>query len=74
MAPWYIYVLSAIGALMGALYIALLWIARKNRSYGVIIIDTRDPERDIYRLELGEHLETLSTKKKVIFDVRVIRE
>lgn len=37
----------------------------KKRTDGELIVDTSDPEKDIYRLELDDELETLSEKKVI---------
>lgn len=37
---------------------------------GTMIIDTSNPEKDIYRMELDDPLETLGNKDQVIFKVK----
>jgi len=37
---------------------------------GTMIVDTSNPEKDIYRMELNDPLETITDKDKVIFKVK----
>lgn len=44
----------------------ILGISTSNYSGdGTLLIDTHDPEKDIYRLDFGDNLDELSSKKKV---------
>lgn len=48
----------------------LLGISSKNyKGDGVMIIDTSDPDRDIYRMELNDPLDDLGSKSEVTFKV-----
>ena len=38
-------------------------------SQGVLLIDLSDPEKDVFRLELGDDLEQLATRKRVVLKV-----
>ena len=39
------------------------------RTDGKLLIDTNNPKKDIYRLDLGKNLENLSKKKKITLTV-----
>lgn len=45
---------------------------RKKPPDGELIIDTSDPEKDIYRLELGNEFENLAKKKTITLKVTKI--
>jgi len=48
----------------------LLGISKYNyQGDGTMIVDTSDPEKDIYRMELNDPLETLGDKSQVTFKV-----
>lgn len=48
----------------------LLGITSRNyEGDGTMIIDTSNPDRDIYRMELNDPLDDLSSKSEVIFKV-----
>ncbi len=45
---------------------AILRISTSNyNGDGTLLIDTHDPEKDIYRLDFGDNLDELSSKKRV---------
>lgn len=37
---------------------------------GTMIVDTSDPDKDIYRMELNDPLENMASKDQVIFKVK----
>ena len=59
---WLIFALGLIAIFVVGI---VLMIRGSKATDGEFIIDTSDPKKDIYRLELGNELENLS-KKKVI--------
>lgn len=58
--------ITAIDAFIGV----LLGISTSNYSGdGILKIDTQDPEKDIYKLELNIPVEDVATKKNITFKV-----
>jgi hypothetical protein len=66
---------------MNTIYILLLCVCvviivyqsikiRSTKKVGSIVINTSDPEKDIYSLEMDVPLGELDTKKRVIFDIK----
>lgn len=62
---WYIIVILII--IIVSLSIVILRL--KKRVDGELVIDTSDPEKDIYRLDLGENLEALGDKKTITLKI-----
>lgn len=59
--------LTAIDTFLGI----LLGISSKGYSGdGVMMVDTSDPEKDVYRMELADDVEKLSQKEFVTFKVQ----
>lgn len=50
-------------------YMALASSTGHQHTDGELLIDTSDPNKDIYRLDLGKTLETLSEKKTITLTV-----
>ena len=44
--------------------------SRKYSGDGVMIVDTSNPDKDIYRMELNDPLETLTNKDSIHFKVK----
>ena len=59
--------LTAIDTFLGI----LLGISKKNYAGdGIMIVDTSNPEKDVYRMELEDDVENLSQKEYVTFRVQ----
>ena len=43
----------------------------RKKPSGTFVIDLRDPEKDVCRLEMHDSLNDLYTKKRIILNVRV---
>ena len=67
---WYIWALLIITSLHAGIYIFTVVVAFKNViTDGELIVDTSDPENDLYRVELNDGLENLSRKKTITLKV-----
>lgn len=66
----WLYVLS-VAAVAGAcsLLTSIVTTLPEIATDGVMSIDSSNPNKDIYKLELSDQLETLSTKKTVTFTI-----
>ena len=53
----------------GAGILTVVIISSLKPANGVLLIDSSDPEKDIYRCVVNDDLEKLRTKRKVIFKV-----
>ena len=58
----------AIGILVGGLLYWLLFDHKK--ATGTFVIDFRDPMKDVCRIELGENLNQICRKKRIMFNVK----
>ena len=58
--------ITAIDLFLGAI---LGLSSSKYEGDGTMIVDTSNPDRDIYRMELSNPVETLSEKDSVVFKV-----
>lgn len=62
--------ITAIDAFLGVLLgISTNSYKKLDNTDGVMVIDTNDPKKDIYRMELNTPVEDLGTKSKVTFKV-----
>ena len=43
----------------------------RKKSSGTFVIDLRDPEKDVCRLEMDDSLNDIYSKKQIILNVRV---
>lgn len=41
---------------------------------GIMFVNLSDPEKDVYRMELNDPLESIHNKEKIIFKVELIEE
>ena len=55
-----------LGVLFGAITANILRF--EFRSFGVLMIDHSNPEKDVYRLEIDK-LDSLSSKKKIVLKI-----
>ena len=46
----------------------------KYRYDGIMFINLSDPEKDVYRMELNDPLESMHNKDKIIFKVELTEE
>lgn len=60
-------VMFLLGIAVGSIVTNIAW--RKRASSGVLRIDWSNPERDVFRLELKDDLDTLSTRKRIMLKV-----
>ena len=56
---------------MGVTYTILELSGNKKRVAGILAIDTKDPQKDVYRLEVNSPLDTLKGQKQVSFKVLI---
>lgn len=61
-----------IGILVGALLHYVFGVRKKTS--GTFVIDLRDPEKDVCRLEMDESLNDIYTKRQITLNVRVYEE
>ena len=58
-----------VSEVMGAIIICILVLgivlSLGNDFDGALLIDTTDPDKDIYRLDLGENFDSLAHKKEI---------
>lgn len=57
-----------LGFLCGAVVAVILWFCRT--AYGCLHIDRSNPEKDVYRLDVGD-LDRLSKKKQIIVKIDI---
>lgn len=62
--------ITAIDAFLGAILGISTSQYKKAGGDGIMVIDTTDPEKDIYSLELNDDPAKLAEKKSVTFSVR----
>lgn len=46
----------------------------RKKPSGTFVIDLRDPEKDVCRLEMDDSLNDIYTKKRIILNVRVYED
>ena len=46
----------------------------RKKPSGTFVIDLRDPEKDVCRMEMDESLNDIYEKKQIILNVRVYEE
>lgn len=62
--------ITAIDAFLGVLLgISTSAYKKEDHTDGVMVVDTTDPNKDIYRMELKSEPETLATKSAVTFKI-----
>lgn len=63
---WYIFVILAVAIIIGIVVVVKV---RRKSAVGILLIDTSDPGKDIYRLELGDELENLDKRKTITLKI-----
>lgn len=61
-----------IGIFVGALMYYVF--GERKKPSGTFVIDLRDPEKDVCRMEMDESLNDIYEKKQIILNVRVYEE
>ena len=61
-----------IGILVGALLYYVF--GERKKASGTFVIDLRDPEKDICRMEMDESLNDIYEKKRIVLNVRVYED
>ena len=61
-----------IGIIVGAILYYAFGVRKKPS--GTFVIDLRDPEKDVCRLEMDENLNDIYSKRQIILNVRVYEE
>ena len=61
-----------IGIFMGAVMYYVF--GQRKKPSGTFVIDLRDPEKDVCRMEMDESLNDIYEKKQIILNVRVYEE
>lgn len=61
-----------VGIIVGAI-LHYVFGVRKKPS-GTFVIDLRDPEKDVCRLEMDENLNDIYSKRQITLNVRVYEE
>lgn len=62
--------ITAIDAFLGVLLgISTSAYKKEDHTDGVMVVDTSDPQKDVYRMELNSEPEVLATKSAVTFKV-----
>lgn len=56
------------------LVIFLLVLLLHKKKDGALVIDTSDPEKDLYQLKIDVPLESLPKKKSIVLKIEVVRE
>lgn len=56
------------------LVIFLLVLLLHKKKDGALVIDTSDPEKDLYQLKIDVPLESLPKKKLIVLKIEVVRE
>ena len=62
--------------LIGILVVALLYyvFGERKKASGTFVIDLRDPEKDVCRMEMDESLNDIYEKKRIVLNVRVYED
>ena len=61
-----------LGLLIGGL---LFWLFfERKKPSGTFVIDLTDPAKDVCRLEFDESLNSIYTKKRIVFNVKVFED
>ena len=60
---------AAISIIIATPLVVLYFCLKAKAIVGKLLIDTTDPGKDVYRLDLGEHLEDLAKKKQITLKV-----
>lgn len=63
---WY-FVACLVGIIFGAIMTRIFSFC--HTTCGTLKIDRTNPEKDVYRFDVGSNFENLHTKKRVIFKV-----
>ena len=63
------HILLGLGWALAISFLALLLIRSRKKPDGAIVVDTDDPEKDTYTLELYIPFGELDTKKDVVFRI-----
>ena len=61
-----------IGILVGALLYYVF--GERKKASGTFVIDLRDPEKDVCRIEMDESLNDIYEKKRIVLNVRVYED
>lgn len=61
-----------IGILVGALLYYVF--GERKKASGTFVIDLRDPEKDVCRMEMDESLNDIYEKKRIVLNVRVYKD
>lgn len=61
-----------IGILVGALLYYVF--GERKKASGTFVIDLRDPEKDVCRMEMDESLNDIYEKKRIVLNVRVYED
>lgn len=65
-------ILFVLGLLLGVIITCICYSLRKPS--GTFVIDFTDPLKDVCRFELGENLNTIYTKKRIVLNVRTYED
>lgn len=60
------FLVHAAGLIIGSVVVTIFW--RLRTGSGILKIDTNNPEKDIYRLEISD-LDKLAKKKRIMLKV-----
>ena len=61
-----------IGIVVGALLYYVF--GERKKASGTFVIDLRDPEKDVCRMEMDESLNDIYEKKRIVLNVRVYED
>lgn len=61
-----------IGILVGVLLYYVF--GERKKASGTFVIDLRDPEKDVCRMEMDESLNDIYEKKRIVLNVRVYED
>ena len=61
-----------IGILVGALLYYVF--GERKKASGTFVIDLRDPEKDVCRMEMDESLNDIYEKKRIVLNIRVYED
>ena len=61
-----------IGILVGVLLYYVF--GERKKASGTFVIDLRDPEKDVCRIEMDESLNDIYEKKRIVLNVRVYED
>ena len=61
-----------IGILVGVLLYYMF--GERKKASGTFVIDLRDPEKDVCRIEMDESLNDIYEKKRIVLNVRVYED